>query len=308
MPRGRKSNKDTPQKANIKTITCLSCGKSKKPSEFYASSSVFNASTGKIPYCKQCCIDLSCDFEGNIDINNFKNLLERIDKPFLPHILQSAYEEGKKINSHPIGLYFKNINSLDQYSNWTWKDSMSECHDNNEITPENIQEYESKMVKNFVITDEMIARWGSNYSKKQIMDLEKFYNDMKMTHNIVTPQHIKALIMMCKMQLKMDMYLENNDMTSFEKLHRQYQALLQSSGLRPIDKVGGDEATGMRSFSAIFEEVEKDGFIEPVPIEVHQDIVDRTIMYILNYTLKLLNQTVLTEPPIDTPKVDDNNG
>ena len=131
---------------------------------------------------------------------------------------------------------------------------------------------------------------------------------MKMAHNIVTPQHIKALIMMCKMQLKMDIFLENDDMASFEKLHRQYQALLQSSGLRPIDKVGGDEATGMRSFSAIFEEVEKDGFIEPIPIKAKQDIVDKTIMYIMNYTLRLLNQTILIEPPIDTPKVGDYNG
>ena len=94
-------------------------------------------------------------------------------------------------------------------------------------------------------------------------------------------------------------------MNTFSKMHKEYQSSLQSSGLRPIDKVGGAEASGMRSFSQIFEEIEKDGFIVPAPIEEKQDIVDRTIQYIMNYTLKLLNQQALVEPPIDTPKVGD---
>ena len=93
-------------------------------------------------------------------------------------------------------------------------------------------------------------------------------------------------------------------MVGFAKVHTEYQKLLQSSGLRPIDKIGGAEAAGIRSFGQIYEELEKDGFIKPELIEESQDIVDRTIQYILNYTLKLLNKEVLTEPPLDTPKVD----
>ena len=85
----------------------------------------------------------------------------------------------------------------------------------------------------------MIERWGDKYEKTEIRDLEKFYNDMHMTHTIVTPQHEKALILICKLQLKMDKALENNDMGSFAKMHGEYQKLLQSSGLRPIDKIGG---------------------------------------------------------------------
>ena len=88
------------------------------------------------------------------------------------------------------------------------------------------------------------------------------------------------------------------------KAHSEYQKLLQSSGLRPIDKLGEQKPWDERSFSQIFEEIEKDGFIKPAPIKENQDIVDKTIQYIMNYTLKLLNQQILTEPPIDTPKID----
>ena len=93
-------------------------------------------------------------------------------------------------------------------------------------------------------------------------------------------------------------------MGGFSKIHTEYQKLLTSSGLRPIDKIGGAEASGIKSFSQIFEEVEKEGFIKPASVNENQDIVDKTIQYILNYTKKLLNKQVLIDTPIDTPKVD----
>lgn len=155
---------------------------------------------------------------------------------------------------------------------------------------------------------QLVNYWGENYSEKQLIDLQKFYDDMKLTHTIVTPQHVKALKLLCKMQLKLDIFLEKDDMSSFSKLHPQYQSLLQSSGLRPIDKIGGDEATGMRSFSHIYEEVEKNGYIKPKKYNPPQDILDHSIMYLMNGTKKLVGQQILTEPPMDTPKINKIDG
>ena len=58
-----------------------------------------------------------------------------------------------------------------------------------------------------------------------------------------------------------------------------------------------------RSFSQIFEKIEKEGYIKPAPVDVKQDIVDRTIQYLMNYTLRLLDKQVLPKPPADTPKI-----
>ena len=195
---------------------------------------------------------------------------------------------------------------MPQNRGYTWKNSTLEINDSECIEDKiDVEEIRvSKQEKNFVVTPQMRNRWGDEYTDEEIQDLDKFYIDMHMTHSIVTPQHEKALIMICKLQHKMDKYLDSEDMASFSKLHGEYKKLLQSSGLRPIDKIGGDEATGMRSFSQIFEEVERDGYIKPAPIKENQDIVDKTIQYIMNYTLKLLNQQSLIEPPVDTPRVD----
>ena len=284
---------------------CVGCGKTHPKGNFYVSYSP-NHANGRLFYCKDFIKKKVYDNKG-INIKNFKDVLRQLDLPFLDDI----YNNATDTKGDTIGHYFRMLNSLPQYQGLTWNDSNYQ-----EVNVENDESYTNKDKENyadkrsdgFVITSEMFHRWGDKYDKDAIMDLEKFYNDMHMTHSIVTPQHEKALVMICKLQYQLDEHLENEDMTAFAKAHGEYQKLLQSSGLRPIDKVGGDEATGMRSFSQIFEEVERDGFIKPTPVKENQDIVDKTIQYIMNYTLKLLNQQALTEAPIDTPKVDDIDG
>lgn len=276
---------------------CLSCGKKRKINNFYTSYNSMH-SDGRLPYCKKCIKKLSTDANGDVVLEDFKEVLRQVDRPFLHELYNISVED----HMNTVGCYFKNI-AMRQYRTYTWENSIFEKEDIDNITNDIANEIKTS----FKVTKEMIHRWGSRYTTEQIRDLEQFYNDMKMTHSIVTPQHDKALILLSKMQLKLDLFLEDDNMTDFQKLHSQYQTLLQSSGLRPIDKVGGDEATGMRSFSHIYEEVEKDGFIKPAPIKENQDIIDRTIQYIMNYTLKLLNQQALVEPPADTPKMDDSD-
>ena len=284
--------------AKEKIYYCVGCGKTHPKGDFYKSYNPKHKN-GVYPFCKNYIKREVYKDNNKIDLKKFQSILMQIDAPFI----YSEFEGAILGKREAVGGYFSRI-SLPQYRASTWKDSIFE----DEISTNNNTKTKDTTIKvkddDFTVTPEMLHRWGKNYTKDEIRDLEKFYTDMHMTHSIVTPQHEKALIMMCKMQLKMDRFLEDDNMTSFSKLHGEYQKLLQSSGLRPIDKVGGDEATGMRSFSQIFEEVEKDGFIKPAPLEENQDIVDRTIQYIMNYTLKLLNQQVLTEPPPDTPKVD----
>jgi hypothetical protein len=103
------------------------------------------------------------------------------------------------------------------------------------------------------------------------------------------------------LNILVDRALKDQDWKTFETLNKQLTSVLKDAGFRPIDRVSGSESSGIRSFSQIFEEVEKDGFIVPAPLDVHQDIVDRTIMYLVNYQRKLLNMGALDSPPDDTP-------
>lgn len=283
---------------------CIGCNTTHVRRSFYTSFNPIHKN-GIYPFCKNFIKKRSYSNKDEVDLKKFKEMLMQMDAPFIIEAWDAAVADDYET----VGMYFKNIN-MRQYRGMTWSHSSATDiqiglnEDASDDGNDNIIE-EDSIIDDFKPTREMVFRWGGNYSSTEISYLEEFYQDMHITHTIVTPQHEKALILICKLQLKMDKCLESDDMVGFSKTHGEYQKLLTSSGLRPIDKIGGAEASGIRSFSQIFEEIEKDGFIKPAPIKENQDIVDKTIQYIMNYTLKLLNQQVLTDAPFDTPKVED---
>ena len=273
--------------------TCTKCEKQKNDTEFYVSYSPLH--NGKIPVCKSCILE-----QLNVEnVESVKDTLRMIDRPFLLFLWESSLEEAKNQSKEPFGLMMKNL-GMKQYRELTWKDSVFESAKVYEH--EDVDTIE-RIDKSFL--NELIIKFGRGYSEEQYMQMEKFYDDMIHSRNIDTPEHKKLLIIMCRLQTKIDIALENDDITTFEKLHKQYQDLIKNSGFRPIDKTASDVASGIRTFSQIFAEVEKDGFITPNLLNYEQDIVDRSIQYLLNYQLKLMNQQTLASPPVDTPKVDD---
>jgi hypothetical protein len=302
MPK-KLGRKPDPQKPNISSITCQMCGETKKPVEYYASSSVYHLGTGRVQFCKNCCIDMSHDENGIINVEKFKILLEQIDKPFLNDVLQSAYEESQKDGkSTPFQLYFKNINSLNQYKKMTWKDSKFN-------TDNNINHNQIKYETHFNVTNEMILKWGSKYDPEDYYELEQFYNDMQRTNNIETTQDMIYLKKLAIISLKMDKELEDGNYDEAKKLGDLFSKYMADSKFRAMDKTDADKTGGIRNFSSIYAEVEKDGFIPPWEYYrkikgISQDIVDKTIMHIENFTLKLNKIEKMISPPLDTPKLE----
>lgn len=275
---------------------CVGCGKIHPVGNFYRSN-LSDHANGRLFYCKDFMKSKCYDSKNNIDRDEFRKLLRQLNIAFLPDLLDSSIDSGKDI----IGAYFSTYNGLNQYKGMTWDDgvAMEESPKQEEVEDEEQNEAD---LDAFVITPRIRSRWGGSYDKRAIRDLEIFYNDMHNSHSITSPEHERALIMMCKLQHKMDIYLDEENMTEFAKLHKEYQSVLASSGFRPIDSKGSAEQMGMMSFSQISEKVEREGFIKPDKSKANIDIVDRTIQYMLNYTLRLLNKPVMTEPPKDTPK------
>jgi len=282
-------------------ITCLTCGETKKETDFYVSSSVFHAGTGRVPYCKSCLKNMSVDKNGNVDVDKLKNVLKEIDKPYIHEVLQSAYREAEKSsNGDVVGIYFKNINSLTQYKDLTWANSIFE------YVPEEEHEYELEV--DFKVTPEVVARWG-NYTTEQYFKLEKFYWDMKTKNRIETPQEEEYLKKLALISMKMDEELEEGNYSQVKQLGELFSKYMADSQFRAIDKTDADKTGGLRTFSQIYAEVEKDDFIPPwehyCQIKgLTQDIVDKTIMYIQNFILKLNKIESMVEPPSDTPKLE----
>ena len=266
---------------------CLKFLKEKNPErDFYKSYSKWHGD-GLLPYCKTCLKEnLNED-----DINSIREVMRILDRPYF----HEAWEKAKKSKSDTLGKYLKDI-ALN---------FKEETYDHSDfINNANVRVYEEHLKDN-EINDDLTLKWGSGYTPLEIQQLEKFYDDMIRANDISTPQHKAQLELLCKVYLEQNKALAEKRFGDFKNLNSQYNQILRDSGFRPIDKQGGGESVGIRTFSQIWEEIERDGFIKPAPIEENQDIVDKTIMYMANYTRKLLNLQSLESPPDDTPKVSD---
>jgi hypothetical protein len=291
---------DSPEK-----VSCQNCGKIKKSGDFYKSENPLHKGIGKIPYCKSCIREM-CMLNGEINVERVKNTLKTIDKPFIYDIFKRIMDEDDN-SVDLMGKYFR-IMILPQYKNLGWSDSVFSPVAKDEDTMNN---HENVFDLNTPVSREMIVKWGRHDDPFDYVVLEDFYNKMCESNDIKTAQDIEYLKKIAILSLKMDKALENNEINKAKQLGELFSKYMADSKFRAIDKTDADLAGGIRGFGAIYAEVEKEDFIPPweekyaKELNVKQDIVDKTIMYILNFVLKLNKTHSLTEPPEDTPKVDD---
>lgn len=272
--------------------TCVKCKNQKQVNTHFYSSNSPMFPDGRVAICKQC-----VQKELNVsDVNTVKSILRQIDRPFIAEEWQKALDSGKE----PFGWYLRVISGLKKYRDSTYEDSIEGEVDNSKYKKENEIITDEELYGSPTI--EVIRKWGTGFSNKEYYELETTWNDMIRANDINTPQHKTNLELYCSLKVKTKRALEDNELKTFETMNKQFLEVQKNSGFRPIDRKTSDESAGVRNFSTIFEEVERDGFIEPYKIEFYQDIVDKTIMYLANYTRKLLNMEQLIEAPPDAPK------
>lgn len=274
---------------------CEKCKRNLAITQFYDTRS--KLADKKLNICKLCISDM-IDIEN---LNTVYHILQLMDVPFLHNYWETAYEKGGNI----FGSYLRMANSLPQLKNKHWNNSIFK--DGKETI--NIDDIIDKSESDIEITKELIQKWGKHDSADQYYKLEQFYWDMKDANRIETPQDENYLKKIAMISVKMDKELESGNYDEFKKLGDLYSKYMADSKFRAMDKTDADKTGGLRNFSSIYAEVEKDDFIPPWEYYrklkgVKQDIVDKTIMHIENFALKLNKIESMTEPPIDTPKLE----
>lgn len=281
------------------TKTCSKCLKNKNiKSGFYLAASDTINSDSRLSICKPC-------LESVANIENterFIDVLRQIDRPFI----RSEYDASMTHNN-PFGEYMRRM-AMRQNRNSTYLDSEFEGQ-HTELEAKNHDDldkrYNADEMISFKVTPELLLKWGDGLSESDMYQLESFYTAMSEANSITTPQHIESLKLLCKLNLGQNKALNENKVNDFKNLNMQYNVVLRDSGLRPIDQKAGGESVGIRSFSQIWEEIEHEGFIPKHEVQETQDIVDKTIMYMGNYTRRLLNSQAMASPPSDAPKVEE---
>lgn len=283
---------------------CTECNKELAIINFYNSESPL-FTDGKAPICKKCIVKkIDCD-----NMQSVYDILQSLDLPFLINYWDSAKIKNP---SNPWGVYIRIANSkMNEFKGKRWKDSYfvkkeeessSDCNTYND--------YERDLVSEFRPTKEMLIRWGTKYKPEQYIKLENFYIDMKEKNNIDTPQEEDYLKKLAVISMKMDEELELGNYSQAKSLGDLFSKYMADSKFRAMDKNDADKTGGIRNFSTIYAEVEKDDFIPPWEYyrkikNVSQDIIDKCIMHMENFTLRLNRVEKMTEPPIDTPKLDE---
>ena len=270
-----------------------------KISNFYMSNSDLYKGIGVLPVCKDCLKVLYEEYNKKYRDERLAlyKFCERVDIPYYEAAYIGAKNKAVKVGWLLHQAYFTQINSFKDANGY------GDCFDNgeelNNISDENIS--------NGIVDGQIIIRWGSNWRDEDYYKLEEFYHSMKRANKIETPQEEDYLKKLARLSIKIDEAIENGDSGKAKQMGDLYSKYMTDSKFRAMDMTDADKSGGIRTFGQIYSEVEKDDFIPPwtkyMKIKgLTQDIVDKTIMHIENFTLRFGKAERMSEPPNDTPK------
>lgn len=291
----KKKTTKTKDKTPPKLYYCSGCGQEKPRKDFY--SCYTNPNSEILPFCKDCCVEKSLDsFSGQIDITNFKEMLQRVDRPYL----HDYFVNNCKKSDNPrgiIGLYFKDL-GLKQNRPLQYKDSLFDPNidslDNliEELeTDEKIEEElkNNEMVLNKAEMKRLRLKWGGTFNKRQIEKLEDFYNKMlDAKPDKPTPVDEDYMIKSCKTSLLADEALEKGNAAQYEKYMNILNTINKSLKLTAVQRNATDNVGGLATFGEFIAKCESEGFIEPAKVEEDYDIVEKTIHDIVEHYRRLV--------------------
>lgn len=267
---------------------CQDCNKSKAQTYFYKVDSPLFPD-GTINTCRDC-------IRKNIDINDIEQVigfLRQIDKPFY----QEEWSKAMEGKNHPIGSYMQKINGLTQYKGKTFTDSdgvsSTGTVDLSSVNaPDLLHSVNGDKIE---YSDDLVNKWGIGYSRLEYLQLEKYFIDMMLTHEVYTATHIDILTQMAYLSVDRDKLRQKKDWLNYEKVSNAYAKMMQVSGFTPKDRKTGDEATGLGSFSQVWAEVEKEGLVLPKMMEYEKDDIDHMLLYYVQFAQRMTGKSVSTQ-------------
>lgn len=125
--------------------------------------------------------------------------------------------------------------------------------------------------------------WGDDYSEEQYYQLEQMFHDMKEAYIIQDPVAISNAKIICKMTIKLNKYLDIDDMESASKVSKQLDTFTKTANLAPVQQKDRQQTTFAISQLAFL--VEKEGgFIPEFDLSTPNDKIDKILLDMKEYT------------------------
>lgn len=285
-----KPNDKKPQ-SQVSTKVCKVCEKNKKMTDFYTVDSVLYPD-GRMDVCSSC-LKESIDPK---EVGDVVGVLRQMNKPFIKEVWETSIETSSKLKSkpHPFGEYMKKINSLKQFKEMTFKDSQDTMVIS-DIYDESLSSIEREDGKVIAFGSHLITKWGDNYTQYELLRLEKFYQEMSLQYDINTEIHKSLLRQLAMINIEMDKAMRNGDMKQYNDLIKSQNTVMASAGFRPSDRRNITDETGLGSFSEVWAEIEKEGWIPDDLVDYTPDDIDDMLLYYIQGMQRFTNSAVSTE-------------
>lgn len=277
--RGRPKGSLNKIQSKIPKKTCIHCNRDLPLREFYVASNPLTSSDGKyVNVCKDCVKRASLTLDGELDIEGFRNILQLIDRPFVPEVIDSTINEvknsinTKKHTNDIIGKYMKNISSLPKYSKLTFMQSIDLLEGRPitqkpsttsiSVTERKIRGKEAEDVfvsedNEFMVTEEIIDRFGEGYTRSQYRKMQKKYDKLKQNYQLTTNLHEEALATYVRFKVKEEEATACGDVGSADKWNRAAQDAAEKAKLTPKQLTQADLQGGITTISEISKAVEE---------------------------------------------------
>lgn len=261
----------TTTKPKILSKSCSKCGEYKAAAGYFTTKSRF-FHDGQLPICKECLSEMV----GTESWFSMDKFCQWADYPFLPEIWTKLKIE---LGETALEGYVKGYTTSHTYAQIDWK----MAHDEWESALKSGQYKERIPEISEVRMAELKHNWGTNYSQDELMYMEKFYNGLCTSHNIITETQRDAARTLAKLSIRISQKISAGE--DVDKDISSYDKLIKSGGFTT------ETIKNMSDFESVGELVaylEKTGWKNPYYDGAPKDVVDETIANMQAYLRRIV--------------------
>jgi hypothetical protein len=304
-------NKDKPKSGQIVHV-CQKCGfattRATLDESFYSSNNKWHSFWGKAPICKNCLTDYCIDEIGNIIPHHFQEILQMLDKAYVPALVPISLKEAKKfydkeleenkrevrsIGAKTIGFYFKNLHL--------------KHHDKKFQDSDRIVDFDNELITKAIVDERIILKWGSGYTDEDYEFLERTYEEWIARYECDTLAQEKMFKQLTYFEWKMRDNRKNNIDT--DKLEKQFKDYLKEANVSPKNatKLDSENTKGFGSWIKDIEQNEPAEFFKDK--KLYEDY-DSLKSYLERFVLRPLKNLLTGSSEFDAEYRlnDDSNG
>lgn len=215
-----------------------SCQKNKgisSSSNFYKANDTTFYKNGRFPICKKCLKEYLYMDDDEINMDRLKIILRSFNLPFFENEWQSAVSDNKET----IGVYFKNLSLNHKDKHW----------DDGSIVIKDIEENMEEA------DNELLMRWGSGFSNKELQWLENDYHEWTTHHDCAKLSVQRLVQMICIKELEIRNARKNG--ASTEKLEKSLRELMNDTNLTPKTMNAMNETESSKVYGMWIRDIEQ---------------------------------------------------